>query len=127
MLSTSGSLRAEQLEALKAFMSKPDGAASFLSIPGFQSYAPQSGQIFGILEQLKKDFSDALKASQEEELKSKTEFEALKAAKEEQIATAKKIIVECDAEIGALKEKHAMLLEEYEDTQYQLGLDKEFL
>merc|ERR1719379_2431219 len=46
---------------------------------------------------------------------------------EEQIATAKKIIVECDAQIGALKEKHAMMLEEYEDTQYQLGLDKEFL
>jgi hypothetical protein len=125
--SSSGSLKPEQLETLKTFLTAKSNGASFLSIPGFQSYAPQSGQIFGILEQLKKDFSDALKASQEEELKSKTEFEQLKAAKLEQIATAQKIIVECDAQIGALKEKHAILLEEYEDTQYQLGLDREFL
>merc|ERR1740138_1452525 len=126
---SSGNLQAEQLETLRAFMaSKPTkGQASFLSIPGFQSYAPQSGQIFGILEQLKKDFSDSLKAAQDEELKSKTEFETMKAAKLEQIATAKKIIIQIDGEIAELKEKHAAMLEEYEDTQAQLALDTEFL
>merc|ERR1719454_196118 len=127
MLSTSGSLKAEQLEALKQFISNPQGAASFLAIPGFQSYAPQSGQIFGILEQLKKDFSDSLADAQAEEAKAKKAFDMLKAAKLEEIATAKKAIADMDIEIADTKEKHAVALEEYEDTQKQLEMDKEFL
>lgn len=126
LLPRSSHLVGQQVEMLKGFVNQPTGAA-FLSIPGFQSYAPQSGQIFGILEQLKKDFSDSLSDSQKEEAKSKSEFEALKAAKLEEIDTAKKAIASMDVEIGDTKEKHAVALEEYEDTQTQLGMDRTFL
>lgn len=126
LLPRSSHLVGQQVEMLKGFVNQPTGAA-FLSIPGFQSYAPQSGQIFGILEQLKKDFSDSLSDSQKEEAKSKSEFEALKAAKLEEIDTAKKAIASMDVEIGDTKEKHAVALEEYEDTQTQLGMDRLFL
>merc|ERR1719265_2982638 len=42
-------------EILRSFLKKAEHASSFLAIPGMQSYAPQSGQIFGILEQMKED------------------------------------------------------------------------
>merc|ERR1719162_2394279 len=38
---------------LRSFLHNAESATSFLAIPGMQSYAPQSGQIFGILGQMK--------------------------------------------------------------------------
>jgi len=45
-----------QASVLKDFISGANQATGFLQIPGMQSYAPQSGQIFGILKQMKEDF-----------------------------------------------------------------------
>merc|ERR1719333_1385907 len=46
-----------------------DAVTAFLQQPaGFQSYAPQSGQIFGILKQMKETFESNLSTSQKEEL-----------------------------------------------------------
>jgi len=123
----SGGLRRDQLEVLKSFLQRVDGASSFLAIPGFQSYAPQSGQIFGILKQMQKDFSDSLSDSQKAEEKSKSEFEMLKAAKLDEIASAKKSIAQIDSEVAALSEKHAQEAQELEDTENQLELDRAFL
>merc|ERR1719502_2162865 len=50
-----------------------------------QSYAPQSGQIFGILTQMKETFETNLATAQKEELASQKAYEELKAAKEEEI------------------------------------------
>lgn len=123
----SGGLQHIQLELLKQFMGHADGGASFLSVPGFQSYAPQSGQIFGILKQLKRDFEDSLSDSQKKEKASQEEFEAMREAKEGEIATAKKAILGLDATIASFNEKHAAAAQEYEDTQAQLDMDKTFL
>merc|ERR1719350_452638 len=51
-----------------------------------QSYAPQSGEIFGILRQMRETFESNLSASQKEEMANQKAYEDLKAAKEEQIA-----------------------------------------
>merc|ERR1719401_348447 len=68
--------------------------ASFLQAPGDyfdaaptfkQSYAPQSGEIFGILNQMKETFESNLSASQKEELENQKAYESLKAAKEDEI------------------------------------------
>merc|ERR1719399_1730180 len=40
---------------LRSFLHNAESSSSFLAIPGMQSYAPQSGQIFGILNQMKED------------------------------------------------------------------------
>merc|ERR1740138_12125 len=45
-----------------------------------QSYAPQSGQIFGILKTMKEEFESDLSSSQKAELKAQEEFDALKAS-----------------------------------------------
>merc|ERR1719335_1766597 len=54
------------------------------------SYAPASGEIFGILKQMKETFENDVADSQKEEKQSQSAYVELKAAKEEEIATAQK-------------------------------------
>mmetsp|Transcript_103245 Transcript_103245/g.298672 ORF Transcript_103245/g.298672 Transcript_103245/m.298672 type:complete len:712 (+) Transcript_103245:73-2208(+) len=102
-------------------------ASAFLSVPGFQSYAPHSGQIFGILQQMQSDFEANLSETKKAELKAQEEFEQLRAAKEDEIASGEKQIVDIDAQIADLGEKVAQETKALEDTQEQLALDTEFL
>jgi len=123
------SLGQAPLLALKEFI---QGAAtgsspSFLGVPGFQSYAPRSSQIFGILQQMQSDFESRLSDSQKSELKAQEEFSELKTAKRDEIDSGNKQVVEIDAELAALGEKAAQETKELEDVQEQLGLDTEFL
>jgi len=112
---------------LRSFLRQAEGARSFLAIPGYQSYAPQSGQIFGVLSQMKEDFEKDLSDSQAKEKKAAEEYEALKVAKKEEIAAGRKLVAELDQEIAELQEKHAQAFKELEDTQAQLELDRTFL
>merc|ERR1719478_2052196 len=114
-------------EVLRNFLHKAETATSFLSIPGMQSYAPQSGQIFGILNQMKEDFEVNLSEAQKAEAKAKSEYETLKAAKEDEIDTGRKLIVSIDAQIAETQEKFAQEAKELENTQEQLAMDEEFL
>jgi len=127
LVAKGGSLRRDQLEALKEFLQEGSGAQSFLAIPGFKSYAPQSGQIYGILQQMQEDFEKSLAESQAAEKKAVEDYQALKAAKEEEIASGRKAIEQYDADIGDISEKHAVALQELDDTEKQLALDETFL
>merc|ERR1719478_1255177 len=112
---------------LRTFLHNAERSASFLSIPGMQSYAPQSGQIFGILNQMKEDFEVNLSEAQKAEAKAKAEYDSLKAAKEDEIDTGRKLIVSIDAQIAETQEKFAQEAKELENTQEQLAMDEEFL
>merc|ERR1719161_2694196 len=81
------SLSGSQVLTFKGFLQKAPTATSFLSIPGMQSYAPQSGQIVGIIKQLKEEFEKDLKELQEGETKARDEFATMKAAKEGEMDT----------------------------------------
>jgi len=120
------SLRRDQLDTLKAFLQQPSGS-SFLAIPGFKSYAPQSGQIFGVLKQMQEDFEKDLSESEAAEKKAQEAYESLKAAKEEEIAAGKAAVVQLDQDIAEFSEKHAQELKELDNTEKQLALDQEFL
>merc|ERR1719262_2150688 len=115
------------VDELRSFLHNAESASSFLSIPGMQSYAPQSGQIFGILNQMKEDFEVNLSEAQKAEAKAKAEYETLKAAKEDEIDTGRKLIVSIDAQIAETQEKFAQEAKELENTQEQLAMDTEFL
>merc|ERR1719267_46961 len=115
------------VDVLRSFLHNAQSASSFLAIPGMQSYAPQSGQIFGILQQMKEDFEVNLSEAQKLEAKSKAEYEALKAAKEDEIDTGRKLIVSIDAQIAELQEKYAEEAKQLENTEKQLAMDEEFL
>merc|ERR1719265_1967932 len=69
MIDSSKSVSKANVGLLRTFLHNSETATSFLAIPGMQSYAPQSGQIFGILGQMKEDFEANLKEAQATEAK----------------------------------------------------------
>lgn len=130
ILSAAKTLTGSRLKILKDFLdaaSQAQTVASFLAVPGFQSYAPSSGQVFGILKQMKEDFEKNLSEAEKREKQAVAEFEALKAAKDEEIASGKKLMAQLDMEYAELGEKKAQATKELEDTKTQLGLDGQFL
>ena len=112
---------------LRSFMHNIESATSFLAIPGMQSYAPHSEQIFGILGQIKEDVEQNLSEAQKSEAKSKAEYESPKAANDYEIATGRKLKVATDANIAEIQEKFTEETKQLEDTQGQLAMDVVFL
>merc|ERR1719206_1287560 len=106
------------MAALKTFLEEPqDTTASFLAIPGMKGYAPQSGQIFGILKQMKADFKVDLEEAEKKEAAAVKEFEVLKVAKEKEIDTGKKLVLQLDEEYATLREKNAQDFKTLENTK----------
>merc|ERR1719387_774252 len=92
-----------------------------------QSYAPQSGEIFGILKQMKETFESNLSDSQKEELVNQKAYEELKAAKEAEIAAGQEAIEVKTQELASTDEKNAQAKENIEDTRNSLTADEKFL
>jgi len=118
---------ASDMLALRTFLMKSQASSSFLSIPGYQGYGSQSGQIQGVLGQMKEDFEKDLSEAEAKEKKDGTDYASLKSAKEEEIQAGRKLRAELDQQIAELKEKHAEAFKELEDTEAQLELDRTFL
>merc|ERR1719161_2598150 len=127
MVERSSRMTRAKTDELRSFLRKAESATSFLSIPGMQSFAPGTGEIMGILGQMKEDFEVNLAAVQKTEKKSKDEYETLKAAKEDEMDTGRKLIVDIDSQIAETQEKFAQEAKQLEDTQEQLAMDEEFL
>merc|ERR1719235_1989238 len=92
-----------------------------------QAYAPQSGQIFGILKQLKEDFESNLSTSQKEELANQEAFKELKESKEAEIAAGEESLATKKQELADADEKLAQSKEDLEDTNNSLNADQKFL
>jgi len=121
-----GVLTPSQKRAVAAFVQSPEDY--FDAEPTFkQSYAPASGQIFGILKQMKETFENNLSASQKEELANQKAYEDLKAAKEEEIAAGQEQIDTKTQELATTDEKLAMSKQDLEDTKNGLSEDEKFL
>jgi len=121
-----GVLTPEQKKAVAAFEQSPEDY--FDAEPTFkQSYAPASGQIFGILKQMKETFESNLSTSQKEELASQKAYEDLKAAKEEEIGAGQDQIDTKTQELATTDEKLAMAKQDIEDTKNSLSEDEQFL
>merc|ERR1719218_190931 len=106
-------------KAIDAFAQAED-AVAFLQ-------APASGEIFGILKQMKETFETNLEASQKEEMENQKAFEDLKAAKEEEIAAGTSLADTKTTTLAATDEKKAQDTEDLEDTQEGLAADTKFL
>merc|ERR1719453_1702604 len=92
-----------------------------------QSYAPQSGQIFGILKQLKEDFESNLSTAQKEELANQEAYKEMKEAKEAEIAAGEELLATKKQELADADEKLAQSKEDLEDTNNSLNADQKFL
>merc|ERR1712118_128771 len=91
------------------------------------SYAPQSGEIFGILKQMKETFESNLSQSQKDELANQKAYEDLKAAKEEEIAAGQAQVETKTQELATTDEKLAQSKQDIEDTRASLSADEKFL
>merc|ERR1719235_476358 len=109
-----GVLTPSQKRTVAAFVQSPEDY--FDAEPTFkQSYAPASGQIFGILKQMKETFESNLSASQKEELANQKAYEDLKASKEDEIAAGQQQVETKTNELAI------------EDTKAGLSEDEAFL
>jgi len=111
-------------------------AAAFLQAPGDyfdaeptfkQSYAPQSGAIFGILKQMKETFENNLSASQKEEMLSQQAYQDLKAAKLSEIKAGEDQRDTKQQELADTDAANAQANQDLEDTRNSLSADQKFL
>jgi len=121
-----GIISPSQRRAVASFIQAPQDY--FDAKPTFkQSYAPQSGEIFGILTQMLETFQGNLAQSQKEENENQKAYEDLKAAKEAEIAAGQEQIDKKTGELADTDEKNAQAKEDIEDTKKSLSADEEFL
>merc|ERR1711948_184829 len=121
-----GVLTRSERKAAIAFIQAPEDY--FDASPTFkQSYAPQSGEIFGILKQMKETFESNLSAAQKEEMANQKAYEDVKAAKEAEIAAGQAQIDTKTQELADTDEKLAQAKEDIEDTRNSLAADEKFL
>merc|ERR1712242_521783 len=121
-----GVITPSQRRAAASFVQAPQDY--FDAKPTFkQSYAPQSGEIFGILTQMLETFEANLSQSQKEEMANQKAYEDLEAAKEEEIAAGQEQIDKKTAELADTDEKNAQAKEDIEDTKKSLAADEQFL
>merc|ERR1712072_1340044 len=121
-----GVLTHKERRVISSFVQSPEDY--FDASPTFkQSYAPQSGEIFGILKQMKETFESNLSASQKEEMANQKAYEDLKAAKEAEIKAGQAQIDTKTQELADTDEKNAQAKEDVEDTKASLSADEEFL
>jgi septal ring factor EnvC (AmiA/AmiB activator) len=102
-----------------------DLLASFLS--DGDNYAPQSGEILGILKTMKDEMEKGLSEATAEEDKSIADFESLVASKKKEIDALTKQIEAKTGRVGELAVKLAEIENEIEDLKEQLAEDKKFL
>jgi chromosome segregation ATPase len=113
-----GTISPDQKRTLTAFVQQP---------AGFQSYAPQSGAIFGILKQMKETFETNLSQAQKDELAAQDAFNELKTAKLAELAASKKAVDMKSVELAETDEKCAQAKENLSDTRDALSADQKFL
>jgi len=90
-------------------------------------YTPASGEIFGILNQMKETFETNLAATQKEALGDQKRYEDLKTAKEDEVAAITSSIEEKKVTLASADEKNAQAKEDLADTQSGLTADEAFL
>jgi hypothetical protein len=122
-----GVLTHKERRVAAAFVQAPEDF--FDAAPTFagQSYTPASGQIFGILTQMKETFEKDLSEAQKTEEQRVKSFEELKKLKEDEIAAGQEQIEKKTGELADTDERLAHNKEDIEDTKASLTADEQFL
>merc|ERR1719240_227176 len=129
---------ADVLSSIKLEATKHASLLSELTTPGERTalkafvqsgalYAPQSGEIFGILEAMKESFETNLAASQKQEASEQASFADLKTTKEAEIKAGQDQVDAKTTELGDTDLKNAQSKQDLEDTTNSLAEDTKFL
>merc|ERR1719316_2451400 len=109
-----GNLDDDQRETITAFLSEDD------------SYAPQSGQITGILKQMKDTMEASLSDAEKAESVAIANYDELMKAKTKEIAAATEAIEDKVQRSGSVAVEVVNLKEDLDDTKKALAEDKQF-
>merc|ERR1719355_151551 len=88
---------------------------------------PASGEIFGILKQMKESFETNLATSKKEEEQAASDYAQMKEAKTTELAAANSQIESKTVNLGDTEEKFALSTQDKKDTEKALAADTEFL
>merc|ERR1719503_300704 len=91
------------------------------------SYAPASGQIFGILQQMKETFETNLSDSQKMEMNKQGAYDQVKKAKSDEIQAGQNQIDKKTEELAHTDEANAQAKQDLKDTTATLAEDEKFL
>merc|ERR1719181_2341404 len=121
-----GLLTHSQRRLVFSFVQAP--ADYFDAAPTFkQSYAPKSGQIFGILQQMLETFETNLSGAQKAEMAAQKAYEEVKASLEAEIAAATDLRDKKVQELAKTDEDLAAAKIDLDDTRGKLSADEQFL
>jgi len=121
-----GLLTHSERRVIASFLQAPEGYLD--AEPTFkQSYAPESGQISGILDQMKESFQGNLATSQKEELTNQKAYEDLNLAKKDEIEAGQSQIETKTQKLATTDDKLAHAKEDLEDTKASLAADEQFM
>merc|ERR1719162_208606 len=97
------------------------------SIPVHKSYAPQSGQVFGILKQMKEAFEIDLPEVQRDEAQKAEAFAMMKGEKESELSEYRSSLEDKTAQLAKTKETLTNAKGDLKDTKASLSADQAFL
>merc|ERR1719326_1877148 len=116
-----GAVAPHQRQVLMNLLQRPDGMLSLLQeTQGAPAYAPASGEIFGILKQMKESFETNLEGSRKDEAESAKSYTELKGAKEMEIKAATEKAFNKEAEAAEALKKNAESKEGLENMRKAL-------
>mmetsp|Transcript_118932 Transcript_118932/g.210317 ORF Transcript_118932/g.210317 Transcript_118932/m.210317 type:complete len:689 (+) Transcript_118932:77-2143(+) len=122
----SGVLTRKERRAIASFVQAPQDY--FDATPTFkQSYGAQSGEIFGVLGQLKESFEGDLASSQKDEETDQASYEGLKKAKTKEIESGMAMVDDKKDQLAETDEKNSAQKQDLEDTENALSADSKFL
>merc|ERR1719440_1227105 len=123
-----GAVAPHQRQMLMNLLQRPDGMLSLLQeTSGAPAYAPASGEIFGILKQMKESFETNLDGSRKDEAESAKSFGDMKSAKEMEIKAAEEKAFNKEGEAAVALKNNAEAKEGLENTRKALAADTTFL
>uniref|UniRef100_A0A7S1MSX9 Uncharacterized protein n=1 Tax=Alexandrium catenella TaxID=2925 RepID=A0A7S1MSX9_ALECA len=124
-----GRLTPSQKRAVEALAQQAaPGGDYYSATPTFKrAYKPQSGEIFGILTEMKETFENDLSESQREEVEAQQTYEQVSAAKENEIQMGQASLRDKQQQIADSDVKLAQSKQDREDTGASLAADKAFL
>jgi len=114
-----------QRRTLEAFIQQPDHFSQSATFK--QAYAPQSGEVFGILGNMLDTFTADAKEADEEEAAKEQSYQDLKAAKMAEISAATESKETKKTQLADTENRLATAKQDIADTRESLGADQRFL
>lgn len=120
-----GVLTPSHRRIINAFIQSPEGYLD-ASLSLRQEYTPQSGTIYGIMEEMLDTFKANLAEAQKQEAEQQKAYQELKAAKEAEIAAGQDQLQAKRLELAEVNQKLAQAKQDLEDTESSITTDTTF-